>query len=267
MQPSSDGTPPGARTPARGPAAGYAAGGVQRRIVLLLISLAAWSGGAALAGTQPVLAPNAVRPPNAKTDMDTNAANLASAVITHAFGQLPAYIDGAGFRLLPFDVFRASQPGTTTRQVYRLTVPRTSLVLDTAMASSLTSAQAREDAGRYRIAVSLDGAAVQSPSRFWVFYRNNGPLICRIYFPGDLGTLNMGVNSLVLRPLAPGPHVLRVVAVHRLPGGAPATLVTDYALNVLPRKPNAREQASAPHDDANPASLGNTPLTFRAPTR
>ena len=134
---------------------------MQRRIVLLVASVAAvCCGGAALAGTQPVLAPNAVRAPDAKTDMDTNPANLASAVITHAFGQLPAYIDDAGFRLLPFDVFRASQPGTTTRQAYRLTVPRTSLVLDTAMASSLTASQAREDAGRYRIAVSLDGAAL-----------------------------------------------------------------------------------------------------------
>jgi len=241
---------------------------VQRRIILLVVVLAAcWSGGAASAGTHPVLPANAVRAPDAKTDMDTNPANLASAVITHAFGQLPAYIDGAGFRLLPFDVFRASRPGTKTRQVYRLALPRTSFVLNTAMTSGLTEAEAREDAAQFAVAVSLDGAAVPRPSRYWVFYRNNGPLICRIYFPGDLGTLNMGVNSLVFRPLAPGSHSLHVVVHRRVAGGAPTTLVTDYELTVLARGPNARERASAPADDANPASLGNTPLTFRTPTR
>lgn len=242
--------------------------GVQRRIVLLVFVLAAcWSGAAVAAGTQRLLPAGAVRPPDAKTDMDTNPANLASAVITHAFGQLPDYIDGARERLLPFDVFRTSRPGTKTVKVVRLTVPRTALVLDTAMASSLTEAQAREDAGQFRISVSLDGAAVPRPSRFWIFYRNNGPLICRIYFPGDLGTLNMGVNSLLFRPLAPGQHAIRVVLHRRLAGAAPATLVTVYSLKVLDRRPDARERASAPADDANPATLGNKPLAFRTPTR
>jgi hypothetical protein len=228
--------------------------GVQRRIVLLVFVLAAcWSGAAVAAGTQRLLPAGAVRPPDAKTDMDTNPANLASAVITHAFGQLPDYIDGARERLLPFDVFRTSRPGTTTVEVVRLTVPRTAL--------------AREDAGQFRISVSLDGAAVPRPSRFWIFYRNNGPLICRIYFPGDLGTLNMGVNSLLFRPLAPGQHAIRVVLHRRLAGAAPATLVTVYSLKVLDRRPDARERASAPADDANPVTLGNKPLAFRTPTR
>jgi hypothetical protein len=157
---------------------------------------AAWGGNGLPAG--------AIRPPDAKTDMDENAANLGSAVITHAFGQLPEYIDAANYRLLPFDVFRSVQPGMRSVRVYRLTMPRTSFVLDTALTSALTSADARNDALRYRIAVALDGASVPHPADYWVFYRNNGPLICRIYFPGDLGTLNMGVNSLVLHPLAAG---------------------------------------------------------------
>ena len=239
-----------------------------RRIVLVASGIAVGLVGfAAFAAAAPSLPPGAIRPPDATTDMDTNPANLASAVITHAFGQLPAYIDGAGFRLLPFDVFRTAEPGRTTVRIHRLTVPRTSLVLDTAMTSGLTEAEARSDAAGVRVAVSLDGAAVPSPARFWVFYRNDGPLICRIYFPGDLGTLNMGVNSLVLRPLAPGRHVLRVVVRRFLAGSMPATLVTVDVLRVLPRPPDARERASAPDEDANPASLGNTPLTFRTPTR
>jgi len=242
---------------------------VSRRIVLAVTVVAAGLGGivSAARAARPVLPPGVIRPPDAKTDMDTNPANLASAVITHAFGQLPAYIDGAGFRLLPFDVFRTAQPGRTTVRDHRLTVPRTALVLDTAMTSGLTEAEVRADAARVRVAVSLDGAPVPSPARFWVFYRNNGPLICRIYFPGDLGTLNMGVDSLVLRALAPGRHRVRVVVRRELAGGAPATLVTDYVLRVLARPPNARERASAPEEDANPASLGNTPLTFRTPNR
>ena len=242
---------------------------MQRRILLFVAAGAAVLGGAAVAGagTGHVVPAGAIRPPDAKTDMDTNPANLASAVITHAFGQLPAYIDGGGFRLLPYDVFRTAQPGRTTVRVHRLTVPRTSLVLDTAMTSGLTEAEARDDATRVRVAVSLDGAAVRSPARYWVFYRNNGPLICRIYFPGDLGTLNMGVDSLVLRPLSPGRHALRVIVRRRLAGRAQATLVTEYELRVLARAPNARERASAPEEDANPASLGNTPLTFRTPSR
>jgi hypothetical protein len=150
---------------------------------------------------------------------------------------------------------------------YRITTPRTSLVLDTAMASSLTEAQAREDARQFRVAVSIDGAAVPRPARFWVFYRNNGPLICRIYFPGDLGTLNMGVNTLFIRPLTPGRHTIRVVVHRRLAGSAPATLVSVYVVRVLDRLPNARERAIAPEEDANPNALGNTPLAFRTPTR
>ena len=53
----------------------------------------------------------------------------------------------------------------------------------------------------------------------------------------------------------------------RLTGAAPATLVTVYKLNVLARRPNARERAIAPEEDANPAGLGNKPLTFRTPNR
>ena len=250
------------------PTPGYASGGVQRRIVLSIVVLAAcWSGAAVAAGTQPVLPANAIRQPGAKTDMDTNPANLGSAVITHAFGQLPVYIDAAQERLLPFDVFRTSVPGTRTVKTYRITTPRTALVLDTAMASSLTEAQAREDARQFRVAISIDGAYVPRPERFWVFYRNDGPLICRIYFPGDLGTLNMGVNTLFIRPLTPGRHTIRVVVHRRLAGAAPATLVSLYALRVLDRLPNARERALAPEEDANPNSLGNTPLAFRTPTR
>jgi len=237
---------------------------------MLATAIAAGVGGAAASRAEtlrPTVPPSAIRPPHAKADMDTNPANLASAVITHAFGQLPAYIDGASFRLLPFDVFRTAQPGRTTVVVHRLVVPRTSLVLDTAMTSGLTDQEARADAANVRVAVSLDGAVVPRPARFWVFYRNNGPLICRIYFPGDLGTLNMGANTLVLRPLSPGRHALHVVVRRRLAGRSPATLVTDYRIVVLPRAPNARERASAPEEDVNPASLGNTPLTFRSPTR
>jgi hypothetical protein len=241
---------------------------VQRRIVLSIAVLAAcWSGAAVAAGTQRVVPANAIRPPHAKVDKDDNPANLGSAVITHAFGQLPVYIDAAQERLLPFDVFRTSVPGRKTLTKYRITTPRTALVLDTAMASSLTEAQAREDARQFRVAISIDGATVPRPERFWVFYRNNGPLICRIYFPGDLGTLNMGVNTLFIRPLTPGRHTIRVVVDRRLIGAAPATLVTVYALHVLDRPPNARERASAPEEDANPSSLGNTPLVFRTPTR
>lgn len=199
--------------------------------------------------------------------MDENAANLASAVVTHAFGQLPEYIDAAKYRLLPFDVFRSAQPGVRTVRVYRITMPRTSFVLDTALTSALTSADVHNDASRYRIAVALDGASVPHPADYWVFYRNNGPLICRIYFPGDLGTLNMGVNSLVLHPLTAGTHSLQVVVHRSIPGGKDATLVTRYALHVLARAPNKAERLSAPEEDANPAKLGNTPLAFRAPHR
>ncbi|HVH50818.1 MAG TPA: hypothetical protein VM690_01625 [Gaiellaceae bacterium] len=205
-----------------------------------------------------------IRPPDAKTSMDTNPANLASAVVTHAFGQLPAYIDEANFRLLPIDLFRGASPGATVHRLYRLALPRTSLVLDTVVTSGLTSAQAREDARQYSVAVSIDGLRVPQPDRYWVFYRNNGPLICRIYFPGDLGSLNMGAHSLVIEPFSPGVHRVHVVVRQRLTRGV-AVIVTDYALRVLPRKPNARERESAPPESANPTSLGNTPLTFRTP--
>lgn len=205
-----------------------------------------------------------IRSPDAKTGMDTNPANLASAVVTHAFGQLPAYIDAANFRLLPIDLFRGAQPGVTAHRLYRIETPRTSLVLDTVVTSGLTSAQAREDAKQYQVAVTIDGRTVTEPQRYWVFYRNNGPLICRIYFPGDLGSLNMGAHSLVIQPLSPGSHRVHVVVRQHLTHGV-AVMVTDYALRVLPRKPNARERASAPPDSANPASLGNTPLAFRTP--
>jgi hypothetical protein len=178
--------------------------------------------------------------------------------VTHAFGQLPVYIDAAGFRLLPFDVFRPAEPGRRTVRAYRIVTPHTSLVLDTAMTSALTEADARADAKGIRVAVSLDGMQVAHPERYWVFYRNNGPQICRIYFPGDLGSLNMGANSLVLRPLRPGPH--RIVVVVRR---SRAVLVTRYDIRVLPRAPNARERAIAPEEDANPATLGNKPLVLR----
>ena len=205
-----------------------------------------------------------IRPPDAKVDMDTNPANLASAVVTHAFGQLPDYIDAGNFRLLPIDLFRGAEPGVTLHRTYRLTTPRTSLVLDTVMVSGLTSAQAHEDAAQYRVAVSLDGRAVPRSKQYWVFYRNNGPLICRIYCPGDLGSLNMGVHSLVIEELSSGSHRVHVVVRQRLTSGT-AVVVTDYALRVLPRKPNLRERESSPEETANPASLGNKPLTFRTP--
>jgi hypothetical protein len=227
-------------------------------VLLAVFALAGWTSG-----NIPV-PPGAIRPPGAKTDMDTNPANLASAVVTHAFGQLPDYIDAASYRLLPFDMYRASEMGRTVHRLYRITTPRTSLVLDTAVATGLTTEGARADAAQYRVAVSLDGRVVPHLERYWVFYRNNGPQICRIYFPGDLGSLHMGAQSLVLRPPAPGNHRLHVVVRQRLAGRV-AVLVTDYALRVLPRRPNAKERAIAPRDDADPATLGNTPLAYRTP--
>ena len=133
------------------------------------------------------------------------------------------------------------------------------------MTASPLSSEARELASAYTIAVSLDGRAVRDPKRFWVFYRNNGPLICRIYFPGDLGSLNMGANSLVLRPLPAGRHLLRVVVRHRVPGSEPVALrVAEYHLRVLPRPPNAAERALAPDEEAPPPANNRTPLTFRS---
>ena len=196
--------------------------------------------------------------------MDTNPANLASAVVTYSLGQLPEYIDDAEFRLLPHDMEQTSEPGKTLRKVYRLTVPRTHLVLDTAVTASPLGSEARELARAYTISIRLDGRAVRDPGRFWVFYRNNGPLICRIYFPGDLGSLNMGANSLVLRPLRAGRHLLRVVVRHRVSGSQPVALrIAEYHLRVLPRPPNAAEQAIAPEEDSAPPPNNRTPLTFR----
>jgi hypothetical protein len=213
----------------------------------------------------PYLPESFLRSPHAKTDMDTNPANLASAVVTYSLGQLPEYIDGAAFRLLPHDMEQTSEPGKTLKKVYRLTVPRTHLVLDTAVTASPLGSEARELARAYTISIRLDGRAVRDPERFWVFYRNNGPLICRIYFPGDLGSLNMGANSLVLRPLAAGRHLLRVVVRHRVSDSQPVALrISEYHLRVLPRPPNAAEQAIAPEEDSAPPPNNRTPLTFRS---
>jgi hypothetical protein len=212
----------------------------------------------------PYLPEGFIRSPQAKTDMDTNPANLASAVVTYSLGQLPEYIDDADFRLLPHDMVQTSEPGKTLMHVYRLTVPRTKLVLDTAVTASPLASEARELARAYAISIRLDGRAVRNPERFWVFYRNNGPLICRIYFPGDLGSLNMGANSLVLHPLAAGRHVLRVVVRHRISESQPVALrIAEYHLRVLPRPPNATERAIAPEEDEAPPPNNRTPLTFR----
>jgi hypothetical protein len=197
--------------------------------------------------------------------MDTNPANLASAVVTYSLGQLPEYIDDADFRLLPHDMEQTSEPGKTLENVYRLTVPRTKLVLDTAVTSSPLASEAQELARAYTISIRLDGRAVRDPKRFWVFYRNNGPLICRIYFPGDLGSLNMGANSLVLRPLPAGRHLLRVVVRHRISDSEPvARRIAEYHLRVLPRPANAAERAIAPEEDEAPPPNNRTPLTFRS---
>jgi len=229
----------------------------------VVLATAVWGAHGASADLS--VEPGVIRPPDAKTDMDTNPANLASAVVTHSFGLLPAYIDGASLRLLPLDLFRPAQPGVQTLRTYRVTTPRTGLVLDAAVTSAFTEAEARRDAAQYAIAVSLDGRIVRNPARYWVFYRNNGPQICRIYFPGDLGSLNMGADTFVLRPLPAGRHLLHVVVRQRIAGARPATLVTDYVLRVLDRPPNTGERRSAPPDDSDPASLGNTPLVLRTP--
>ena len=217
------------------------------------------------ADPKPLLPERFVRSPDVKTDMDTNPANLASAVVTYSFGQLPQYIDGAAFRLLPHDMEQTSEPGTTLTKVYRLTVPRTRLVLDTVVTTSPVASEARALARAYTISVSLDGRYLRDPDRFWVFYRNNGPQICRIYFPGDLGSLNMGANSMVLHPLAAGRHVLRVELVHRISDSQPpARRVAVYRLRVLPRAPNAAEIALAPDEEGPPPENNRTPLTFRS---
>jgi hypothetical protein len=222
------------------------------------------SPAAAARDSRPLLPQRFVRPPDAKTDMDTNPANLASAVITYNFGQLPAYIDGAAFRLLPHDLAQASEPGRTRTKVYRLTVPHTHLVLDAAVTAAPVAPETRALAGRYRVDVSLDGRYVRRPERFWVFYRNNGPQICRIYFPGDLGSLHMGANSMVFRPLPAGRHRLRVELRHEIADSLPpARLIADYHLRVLARGPNAAERAIAPDEEGPPPPTNRTPLTFR----
>jgi hypothetical protein len=245
--------------------------------LLAVVALAAGCGGAKKAaetapqkvaimegGGQPVLADAAVRSPHLKTDMDTNPANLASAVITYSFGQLPQYIDGAGFRLLPHDVEQASVPGRTSRRVYRITTPRTRLVLDTVYTAAPTADEAKQLARAWKVDVSLDGRHLRQPDRFWVFYRNNGPQICRIYFPGDLGSLNMGANSIVFHPLSPGRHSLVVRATQDLGGSlGSSTLIADYRLRVLARRPNDHERELAPEEDSAPPAGNRTPLTFR----
>jgi hypothetical protein len=213
---------------------------------------------------RPLLPGSFIREPHVKTDMDTNPANLASAVVTYSFGQLPEYIDGAEFRLLPHDLTQASVPGETVRHRYRITVPRTRLVLDTAVTTAPGMQEAKELARAFTIDVTLDGRHVRDANRFWVFYRNNGPQICRIYFPGDLGSLNMGANSMVFHPLRPGRHVLRVGLVQRIADGVPAArIVSRYDLRVLPRAPTAAERAIAPDEEGPPPATNRVPLTFR----
>jgi hypothetical protein len=249
---------------------------VRAPLVLLAAAAALLAGGC---GSERAAVPNAseslpllpaglVRPPDAETDMDTNAANLASAVVTYNFHQLPAYIDAGGFRLLPYDVERAVVPGETVHKRWRLTVPRTGLVLDTVVTSALTESQARSDASRFSVDVAVDGRHLAEPERYWIFYRNNGAQICRIYFPGDLGALNMGVHSLVFHPLPAGQHVVRVVVRQRILGSASARIVSEYRLYVLPRGPSARERAIAPDPVAGDrAAVNRTPLTFRSPNK
>ena len=218
----------------------------------------------AAADSRPVLPDRFVRAPDAKTSMDTNPANLASAVVTYNVGQLPAYIDGAAFRLLPHDLEQASVPGQTRTKVYRLTVPHTHLVLDAAVTAAPVAPETKALANAYTVDVSLDGRYLRDPERFWVFYRNNGPQICRIYFPGDLGSLHMGANSVVFRPLTAGRHRLRVELRHRIADSLPAArLVADYRLRVLARGPNAAERAIAPDEEGPPPPTNRTPLTFR----
>jgi len=206
-----------------------------------------------------------IRQPGAKTNMDTNPANLASAVLTAGLGQLPVYIDGGAFRLLPFDVQQASIPGRTLVTRYSVTMPRTQSVVDTVTVASPTAPETRQLASNYTVAVSLDGRNVRDPQRFWVFYRNNGPQICRIYYPGDLGSLQMGANSLVLHPLSAGRHVLRVEVAQRMGGGLPAArIVRVYRLNVLNRGVGSAERAVSPDDDG-PPQANNPPLALRQP--
>jgi hypothetical protein len=239
-------------------------------VVAILALVAAGCGNGeekAAAPVDPATVPSGlIRPPNARTDRDTSPANLASAVVTYNFGQLPRYIDGAAFRLLPMDAYRAASPGETVRRDYRLTVPKAELVLDTVVTSGLTEAQVRDDSRNFGVAVTVDGRSLADPGRYWVYYRNNGPQICRIYFPGDLGALNMGVHSLVFRSLPAGPHVVRVNVRQAIPGSTPARFLSVYRLNVLARGPNAKERAEAPDEErAERAAVNRTPLVFRLP--
>jgi hypothetical protein len=238
-------------------------------LAAVLLLVAAGCGDERAASPEParrvaLLPDGFIRSPQAKTDMDTNPANLASAVVTYNFGQLPRYIDAAEFRLLPHDLAQTSEPGRTLRHVYRITVPRTRLVLNTAVTTAPALQEAKSLARNFRISVSLDGRYVRQPNRYWVFYRNNGPQICRIYFPGDLGSLNMGANSMVFHPLSAGRHRLRVELVHELTADLkPARLVSDYELRVLPRGPTAAERAISPDEEGPPPPTNRTPLTFR----
>jgi len=204
-----------------------------------------------------------IRAPDAKTDMDTNPANLASAVITAGLGQLAPYIDGGEFRLLPFDLNQTSTPGKTLVTRYRVTLPRTGAVVDTVAIASPTATETKQIASNYSVQVWLDGREVHEPQRYWVYYRNNGPQICRIYFPGDLGSLQMAANSLVLKPLTPGEHVLRVAVTQRVTAALPlAHVVRVYALHVLRRGVGPAERAIAPSVDSNPPP-NNVPLVLR----
>lgn len=213
---------------------------------------------------RPLLSDSFLRSPDAKTDMDTNAANLASAVVTAGLGQLPVYIDGGAFRLLPFDLNQASEPGRTLVSKYRITLPRTRMVVDTVSVASPTRSETRSLARDWDVRVSLDGRYVRDPHRFWIFYRNNGPQICRIYFPGDLGSLQMGANSFVLNPLPAGSHVLRVEVAQWMSKRLPvARIVRVYSLHVLDRPPGPREAAIAPDEEGPPPETNRTPLAFR----
>jgi hypothetical protein len=213
---------------------------------------------------RPLLSDSFLRSPDAKTDMDTNPANLASAVVTAGLGQLPVYIDGGAFRLLPFDLNQTSEPGRTLVSKYRITLPRTQMVVDTVSVASPTRSETRSLARDWDVRVSLDGRYVRDPHRFWIFYRNNGPQICRIYFPGDLGSLQMGANSFVLNPLPAGRHVLRVEVAQRMSKRLPvARIVRVYSLHVLSRLPGPREASIAPDEEGPPPENNRTPLAFR----
>lgn len=232
---------------------------MHRVLPLLVLALAGCGGAATVVDPLDGL----IRPPDAKTDMDTNPANLASAVITAGLGQLAPYIDGGAFRLLPFDLDQASEPGRTLVTRYRVTMPRTHAVVDTVAIASPTASETKQIAANYSVRVWLDGHEVRAPERFWVFYRNNGPEICRIYFPGDLGSLQMGANSLVLKPLAPGDHTLRVAVTQNVTDALPAArIVRVYSLHVLRRGPGPVERAIAPDEDAPPPP-SNVPLVLR----